>query len=102
MIKQISVAEAALMIEKENPLIVDIRDAGSFATGHIKNAVRIDNENFQSFIDTADKNRPLIVCCYHGNSSQPATNTFNSFGFDGHSLQGGMSAWTLSNPVEQD
>ena len=101
MIKQISVVEAALMIEKENPLIVDIRDAGSFANGHIENAVRIDNENFQAFIDTADKNRPLIVCCYHGNSSQPATNTFNSFGFDGHSLQGGMSAWILSNPVEQ-
>lgn len=102
MVKQISVVEAVEMIAKENPLIVDIRDPASFDVGHIENAVRVDNENFQSFIDAADKDKPLIVCCYHGNSSQPATDTFNSFGFNGHSLQGGMSAWMLSQPVVQD
>ncbi len=99
MIKQISIVEAVSMIEKENPLIVDIRDAGSFANGHIENAIRVDNENFQSFVDSADKNKPLIVCCYHGVSSQSATEAFNRFGFNGYSLQGGMSAWMLSQPV---
>ncbi len=99
MIKQLSVVEAAEMIAKENPLIVDIRDPASFDNGHIEHAVRVDNENFQSFVDSANKDRPLIVCCYHGNSSQSATDTFNSFGFDGHSLQGGMSAWVLSQSV---
>ncbi len=102
MIKQINVVEAASMIEKDNPLIVDIRDAGSFAIGHIENAVRVDSENFQSFVNNEDNNRPLIICCYHGNSSLSAAATFNRFGFDGHSLQGGMSAWMLSYPIVQN
>ncbi len=101
MIKQINITEAEILIEQQNALIVDIRDAGSFANGHIKGAVRIDNANFQSFVDSADKSLPLIVCCYHGNSSQSATATFDSLGFNGHSLQGGMSAWMLSKPIVQ-
>jgi thiosulfate sulfurtransferase len=100
MIKQIDIAEAKILIEQQNALIVDIRDPGSFSNGHIKNAVRIDNDNFQEFVDSADKSKPLIVCCYHGNSSQPATETFNHFGFNGHSLIGGMSLWAQSNPIE--
>jgi len=101
MIKQITAAEAKLLIEKESAIVVDIRDAASFAKGHIKGAIRIDNHNFQQFVDDTDKNTPIIVCCYHGNSSQAATGVINSLGFTGYSLQGGMSSWTLSYPVEQ-
>ena len=99
MIKQITLEEAEVLIEQKNANIVDIRDPASFDNGHIKNAIRIDNDNFQSFVESADKTLPLVVCCYHGNSSQPATETFNSFGFDGHSLIGGMSAWSLAKSV---
>jgi len=92
MIKQITAAEAKLLIDNENAIVVDIRDAASFAQGHIKDAFRIDNDNFQQFVDDTDKNTPIIVCCYHGNSSQAATGVINSLGFQGYSLQGGMSA----------
>ncbi len=102
MIKEITAAEAKLLIEKENAIVVDIRDAASFAKGHIKGAVRIDNDNFQQFVDETDKSTPIIVCCYHGNSSQAATGVINSLGFTGYSLQGGMSAWPPSYPVERD
>ena len=100
MIKQVSTIEAAKLIEEHNALVVDIRDQNSFEQGHIANAVRIDNDNFQEYVESQDKTLPLIVCCYHGNSSQAATGVFNSHGFDAHSLQGGMSSWMLSNSVE--
>lgn len=99
MIKQISVIEAVSMITQRDPTIIDIRDSASFANGHIENAVKVDNDNFQSFVDSADKSRPLIVCCYHGNSSQSVAATLSSLGFDSYSLQGGMSAWILSQSV---
>jgi len=100
MIQQISVPEAVRMIEHDKAVVVDIRDQASYLNGHIKGAIRLDNDNFQSFVDSADKSLPVIVCCYHGNSSQAATGVLNSLGFTGYSLQGGMSSWTLANPVE--
>ncbi len=100
-IKQISVLQAQQLIEQQQALIVDIRDPASFANGHIEGAVRVDNDNIRSFIENADKSKPLIVVCYHGNSSQPATQVFNEQGFDGHSLIGGMTDWVISQPVVQ-
>jgi thiosulfate sulfurtransferase len=100
-IKQISVGQAAQMIEQQQALIVDIRDPASYANGHIQGAVRIDNDSIRTFVESADKSKPLIVVCYHGNSSQPATQVFNQQGFDGHSLIGGMADWAISQPVVQ-
>jgi len=99
MINQIDAQEAQKMIDTQNAVVIDIRDPASFANGHIENAIRIDNENFQAFIDSADKETPIIVCCYHGNSSQAATGVIDDLGFKGFSLQGGMSDWMLSRPV---
>lgn len=99
MIKQINVSEAQLLIQEKQALVVDIRDPNSFTNGHIEGAVRIDNSNIQAFVEQADKSKPLIVVCYHGNSSQPATQVFNQQGFDGHSLIGGMSDWSLTLPT---
>ncbi|MEP1741418.1 MAG: thiosulfate sulfurtransferase GlpE [Kangiellaceae bacterium] len=101
MIKQISVGQAQQMIEQQQALIVDIRDPASFANGHIEGAVRIDNGNIGSFVEEADKSKPLIVVCYHGNSSQPATQVFNEQGFEGHSLIGGMAEWSITQPIVQ-
>jgi thiosulfate sulfurtransferase len=100
MIKQINVVEAAKLIEDQNALVVDIRDQNSFDQGHIINAVRIDNDSFQEYVETQDKSLPLIVCCYHGNSSQAASGAFNSHGFDAYSLEGGISSWALTQPTE--
>jgi len=33
-------------------------------------------------LQDADMDAPLIVCCYHGNSSQPASQYFVEQGFD--------------------
>ncbi len=99
MIKQVSVVEAAKLIDDHKALVVDIRDQNSFEQGHIASAVRVDNDNFQEYVESQNKELPLIVCCYHGNSSQAVTGVFNSYGFNAHSLQGGMSSWALSNPV---
>ncbi len=99
MINQITPQQADQLIKESSAIVIDIRDVNSFEQGHIESAIRIDNDNFQAFIESADKENPVIVCCYHGNSSQAASQTVASFGFKSYSLQGGMSAWALTMPT---
>ena len=52
--------------------IVDIRDPQSFANGHMPNASPLNNDNFAAFIEQTPKDKPVVVVCYHGVSSQQA------------------------------
>ena len=92
--KRIDVAQARELIEKSNAAVVDVRDPASYEAGHIPGAEAVNDTNAQVFVQTADRSRPLIVCCYHGNLSQGAADYFNENGFtDTYSLDGGYEAW---------
>lgn len=79
--------------------LVDIRDPDSFARAHITSAVHLDNASLADFVAQADKQTPLIVCCYHGNSSQPAAAYLASLGFaEVYSLDGGFELWRQYHP----
>ena len=50
-----------------------------------------------AFVSESDKDIPLIVCCYHGISSQGAAAYFAEQGFrEVYSLNGGYDAWACS------
>ena len=75
--------------------MVDVRDLNSYQTGHIQDAQLVNNANIQEFLENVDKQRPLIVYCYHGNTSQGAAELFSSQGItDVYSLSGGYAAWS--------
>ena len=98
--ERISINQAEELINSQEALVVDVRDPNSFSQGHIEDAVRIDNANVQAFIDSADKSKPLVVVCYHGNSSQQAAAVLAQQGFEkSYSMDGGMSDWVLTKPV---
>lgn len=93
---RISVEQARALIA-ENAIVVDIRDANSFSSGSIANAVHISGDNVDDFIAKSDPTRALIVCCYHGNASQSAAAYFSENGFlQSYSLDGGYEAWQKS------
>jgi len=74
--------------------LIDIRDRQSFEQGHIAGAIHIDNGNVDDFLMRTDKSLPLVVCCYHGNSSQGAADYFQQQGFhQSFSLDGGYEYW---------
>lgn len=80
-------------------VIVDIRDANSFALGHIPGAIHLTNDNIADFIREADLDAPTVVCCYHGVSSQPAAEFLVSQDFsDVYSLDGGFVHWQSTHP----
>ena len=76
MFQRISAADAHTMMDSEEVQIADIRDVVSYDQGHICGATRVDNQNLAQFIAACDVSKPLLVCCYHGNSSQGAAQYF--------------------------
>ncbi|SFC14695.1 thiosulfate sulfurtransferase [Marinospirillum celere] len=95
----IQAAEASELLKQNLAAVVDIRDPQSYQQGHIKGAVHLDNDNVRAFIDQQDKQKPLIVCCYHGNSSKSAAQFLVEQGFsEVYSLDGGYELWKAVEP----
>lgn len=96
--QRISPQQASQLLE-QGAALVDIRDPQSYEMGHICDAVRLDNDNLPDYVAAADKQTPLIVCCYHGNSSQSAAAYLANLGFDQvYSLDGGFELWRAHYP----
>jgi thiosulfate sulfurtransferase len=103
MFQRIDVQTAAQIIGEQDAHIVDVRDPNSFAQGHIKNAIHLDNNSVPAFIADSDKTKPVVVICYKGNASQSAADFLNQQGFtQTYSVDGGMGEWAHSQEVVSD
>jgi len=93
----ISVSEAAELMQSKSTTLLDIRDASSFQAGHIADAIHVSNENVEAVVNSLDKDKPVIIYCYHGNSSKGAADYFDSLGFtQSYSVDGGYEVWKLT------
>ncbi|MFN3579864.1 MAG: thiosulfate sulfurtransferase GlpE [Pseudomonas sp.] len=91
--------DQALELLEQGAALVDIRDPQSFALGHIDGAVHLDNNSLPAYLQHADRQQALIVCCYHGNSSQSAAAFLAGEGFaQVFSLDGGYDLWRQQYP----
>lgn len=98
--KRIDPDTAAALLQ-QGATVVDIRDPQSYEAGHIATARRLDNDSLPQFVASADRQTPLVVCCYHGNSSQPAAAYLASLGFaEVYSLDGGFELWRQVHPSQ--
>lgn len=98
--KRISPQDAQALREN-GAVVVDIREPNVFAARHITGAKHLDNHSLHDFITQADLDAPVIVACYHGNSSQSAAAYLVSQGFsDVYSLDGGFELWKATFPEE--
>ena len=96
---RIKIADAKTLMDNPALRVADIRDPMSYQSGHIRGAINIDNDNVGQFINDTPKDAPVLVCCYHGNSSQGAAQYFAAQGFsEVYSLDGGYEMWKLAVP----
>lgn len=100
MFQHINIQGLNELMESAEPLhIVDIRDPQSYAMGRISGAQALDNDNVKTFIEQTPKQENVVVCCYHGNSSQGAAQFLFEQGFvNVYSLDGGFEMWKLAKP----
>lgn len=97
--KHMSVSELQAVVANKSHVVVDIRDANSFANGRISQSIHLTNDSLPDFIRDADLDAPVVVCCYHGISSQQAAEFLISQDFtEVYSLDGGFTQWQTEFP----
>jgi len=102
---KISTADFKAAIDTvEGAIFADVRTSREYQSGHIEGARNLNvlNGTFRSFIDTLDRNTPMIVYCQKGRRSGRAANALKKLGFTRiYDLEGGLDKWTAEgNAVE--
>lgn len=93
--------EKAQELRAQGAALIDIRDPQAYAAGHINGAQHVDNQSIADFIANADLDKPVVVVCYHGNSSQAAAGYLVGQGFsEVYSLDGGFESWRNTYPQD--
>jgi monothiol glutaredoxin len=92
--KEIDVPAAIALLDAQQAVFVDIRDAESYRTGHVPGATHVTDGNIAAFTAAADTSKTIVVYCYHGRASRGGAQHFAEQGFDAVSLIGGYTAWS--------
>lgn len=104
-IKQLSPQELTFMVNKEDAVVVDVRDEKDFKASHIIDAVSLASEklkqkDFSSLEKYKDK--PIIVVCATGLVANKTAHDLHKLGFKASLLKGGMTTWVnASLPVSK-
>jgi rhodanese-related sulfurtransferase len=102
----VSAAQATHLMNREDALVVDVRDPGEYGAGHILGAKNLPLSRIGtggSEIAAKRKDKPVIVYCDTGNRSAKAASALKNQGFARVvSLSGGLGAWQQAGlPVEK-
>lgn len=94
--REVTPSEGAAFIAANNPLVLDVRTPGEFASGHLENAELIPVQEFQKRIGELARyrNDPVFVYCRTGNRSTVAAKLLVDDGFKNVvNLRGGIVDW---------
>ena len=101
----VNTLEATHLINRQDALVLDVRNVEEFQRGHILNARNIPLSQIETRLgDIARyKNKPVIVACETGNRSGAAAAVLRKQGFaQVFNLSGGTAAWQQAGlPVEK-
>jgi rhodanese-related sulfurtransferase len=100
----LSPQQGVMLMNREQALPLDVRNATSYRAGHIINAINIELSELPGAATKIEKYKalPVIVYCDAGTSSAQAAKKLRQVGFTKvYQLQGGLSAWRSDNlPLE--
>ena len=99
------VFEAVQLINRKDALVLDVRDSGEFASGHITQARHVPEAQLADRQKELEKykSRTLLVCCRSGTRAGTIAGTLRKQGFaEAHALRGGIAAWQQAGmPLEK-
>ena len=93
----LSPQQAINLVNAEQGLFVDLRDAGDFKQGHIVEALHIPAAKLPERIAELDKYRekPVVLVCKMGQQAGVAGKQLRAAGFDKvYKMAGGMLEWS--------
>jgi len=98
--KQIGVNEAVMLLNKNDPVVLDVREDKEIQGGKITGAKHITLGQLSSRIVElgSDKQKPILVYCRSGSRSSHACQIITKAGYeDVSNLAGGILAWEAAN-----
>ncbi len=101
----VTTLEATQMINRQDALVLDVREQAEFAQAHILNARGLPLSQLEARIGDIEKfkDKPLILYCATDNRSSTAAATLKKRGFSNVVvLSGGFAAWQQAGlPVQK-
>jgi len=95
----ISPNKAAIVMNKKNSQIIDVRPAEAFKTGHIKNAKNLTLVQLKADTSLSKyKKDAIVLVCELGQSAKKAGAYLKSQGFEQiYAIEGGLAKWRKEN-----
>lgn len=102
---EVGTLEATQLINRRDAVILDVREPGEYAAGHLPNAKHIPLGQLASRVKELEKfkERPIVITCASGSRSGSALSVLRKSGFkEAVNLKGGIAAWQQASlPLEK-
>lgn len=80
--------------DRDDVVILDVREDWEYAEGHIPGAVLLPVGSIPDRLSEIPQDKTVVAVCRSGNRSNQATQFLRQQGFDNvHNMEGGMIAW---------
>jgi len=94
--RSVSAQQLVDLVNRENALVLDVRDKKDYDAGHIVDAFNIPFASLDGRVNELKKHRdrPIVVACKMGQHSGTAGSVLRKHGFENVSrLTGGVTEW---------
>jgi rhodanese-related sulfurtransferase len=102
---EVGALEAVQLINRRDAVVLDLRETGEYAAGHISNARHVPQAQLADRLKELEKYkaRPVIVSCASGSRASAAAAQLRKQGFsEVFALRGGVAAWQQAGlPLEK-
>jgi rhodanese-related sulfurtransferase len=87
------VVEALAGVRAGRLVLVDVREAGERARGHVPGSQHLPLGELKQRLGSLPSGRPVAFICQSGRRSAMAATAARRAGLNAHNVQGGMTAW---------
>jgi rhodanese-related sulfurtransferase len=95
--RRINVAQLAVQLEHEKPVLLDVREAWEFEICHIDGSINIPMGQISPQLEQLQTASEIVVICHHGIRSQQVINFLQQCSAAALvNLDGGVDAWARS------
>lgn len=95
----VSTANLVNLVNREDAVIIDVRDKKDFGGGHISGAVHMPYSTIEKRASeiSENKEKPVVIVCKMGQHSSAAGKKLKELGFENvRRLSGGMAEWNAA------
>ncbi|HUQ99317.1 MAG TPA: rhodanese-like domain-containing protein [Gemmatimonadaceae bacterium] len=104
-VREVGVADARRKLEKNEAVLIDVREESEWAAGHARGAVHLGKGVIERDVEqrVPDKTASIILYCGGGFRSALSADTLQKMGYTNvESMAGGWRAWVAEGaPVEK-